>query len=675
MNTNEFTTYLGNIIQQLQEGRVVEVAGFGILRVEKHNESISVDSSTHRRMLLPPRLVVTYTDGAEGTLTDALFLAIRSELTAHGEADLPGFGTFRLSTDDVTTFTPCETLRRYINRPFEQFEAVQLNDGVEFEDTEEVEVASSTAGVVEETSAETSTHTIGVVEETAAPVAAVPTADVVTTASVVVETAEPPVVTAESPSVEALPADSSADVTPTTTAAVVEETATEISTQTAAVVEETPAAPVTAEAPSVEAVPADSSADTTPTTASSVVEATAETSSTTAAVVEEAPAAPVVAEAPSVEAVPAESGNVDTEENPAAPVDDPLQRLIDQAVEERQNRERIVADIYRRKEETAAEEEKPVAPQPQRPPKRKKGLSARATRRITNTIVALVFISIFACGYMVLKMYFPEMFDSEAVNDWGGEDHTARDFQQIVLADTILPVLPDTVQEEEVKTDTNLIDDSVALTTLAAMEVMNGGDIRPSAVREVKAPAASPTNERAAATQQNSSAATSANSLKQQAATQQQTAAAQQQTAAAKVAAAAAKQTATSAAGKQSTAQQQATAAKNAAATAKPAISQSAAQQTATATKQSQTTTGTAAKSSQAALNAPVHPDSVSYKVVGTKATHVLQPGETLTRVSLKYYGTKDLYPYIVQYNKKILANPNNVPVGTSLLIPELQKK
>jgi nucleoid DNA-binding protein len=645
MNTNEFTTYLGNIIQQLQEGRVVEVAGFGILRVEKHNESISVDSSTHRRMLLPPRLVVTYTDGAEGTLTDALFLAIRSELTAHGEADLPGFGTFRLSTDGVTTFTPCETLRRYINRPFEQFEAVQLNDGVEFEDTEEVEVASSTAGVVEETSAETSTHTTGVVEETAAPVAAVPTADVVTTANVVVEAAETPVVVDEA-SVAAVPADSSADVTPTTTAAVVEETATEISTQTAAVVEETPAAPVTDEAPSVEAVPADSSADTTPTIASSVVEA-----------------------------VPAESGNVDTEENPAAPVDDPLQRLIDQAVEERQNRERIVADIYRRKEETAAEEEKPVAPQPQRPPKRKKGLSARATRRITNTIVALVFISIFACGYMVLKMYFPEMFDSEAVNDWGGEDHTARDFQQIVLADTILPVLPDTVQEEEVKTDTNLIDDSVALTTLAAMEVMNGGDIRPSAVREVKAPAASPANERAAATQQNGSAATSANSLKQQAATQQQTAAAQQQTAAAKVAAAAAKQTATSAAGKQSTAQQQATAAKNAAATAKPATSQSAAQQTATATKQSQTTTGTAVKSSQAALNAPVHPDSVSYKVVGTKATHVLQPGETLTRVSLKYYGTKDLYPYIVQYNKKILVNPNNVPVGTSLLIPELQKK
>lgn len=623
---------------------MVEVAGFGILRVEKHNESISVDSSTHRRMLLPPRLVVTYTDGAEGTLTDALFLAIRSELTAHGEADLPGFGTFRLSTDGLTTFTPCETLRRYINRPFEQFEAVQLNDGVEFEDTEEVEVASSAAGVVEETPAETSSQTAGVVEEAATPVAAVPTADVVTTANAVVEAAETPVVVDEA-SVAAVPADNFADTTPATTAAIAEETATEISTQTAAVVEEALAAPVVAEAPSVEAVPADSSADTTSTTASSVVEA-----------------------------VPAESGNVDTEENPAAPVDDPLQRLIDQAVEERQNRERIVADIYRRKEETAAEEEKPVAPQPQRPPKRKKGLSARAIRRITNTIVALVFISIFACGYMVLKMYFPEMFDSEAINDWGGEDHTARDFQQIVLADTILPVLPDTVQEEEVKTDTNLIDDSVALTTLAAMEVLNGGDIRPTAVREVKAPAASPANERAAATQQNSSVATSANALKQQSAAQQQAAAAQQQTAAAKVAAAAAKQTATSAAGKQQTASQQATAAKNAAA-AKPATSQSAAQQTATATKQSQTTTGAAAKSSQAALNAPVHPDSVSYKVVGTKATHVLQPGETLTRVSLKYYGTKDLYPYIVQYNKKILANPNNVPVGTSLLIPELQKK
>jgi nucleoid-associated protein YgaU len=61
--------------------------------------------------------------------------------------------------------------------------------------------------------------------------------------------------------------------------------------------------------------------------------------------------------------------------------------------------------------------------------------------------------------------------------------------------------------------------------------------------------------------------------------------------------------------------------------------------------------------------------------VVGTKATHILQPGETLTRVSLKFYGTKDLYPYIVSYNRNVILDPNNVPVGTTLRIPELVKK
>lgn len=71
----------------------------------------------------------------------------------------------------------------------------------------------------------------------------------------------------------------------------------------------------------------------------------------------------------------------------------------------------------------------------------------------------------------------------------------------------------------------------------------------------------------------------------------------------------------------------------------------------------------------------PVKPDSVSYKISGTKATHIVKEGETLTRVSLRFYGTKDLWPYIVQHNRDIIKNPDNVPYGTTLRIPELVKR
>ncbi|MEG1659785.1 MAG: HU family DNA-binding protein [Bacteroides sp.] len=71
----------------------------------------------------------------------------------------------------------------------------------------------------------------------------------------------------------------------------------------------------------------------------------------------------------------------------------------------------------------------------------------------------------------------------------------------------------------------------------------------------------------------------------------------------------------------------------------------------------------------------PVKVDSAVYKIMGTKATHVMKEGETLTRVSLRYYGTKALWSYIVQHNQSIIKDPNNVPYGTKLNIPELVKK
>ena len=64
--------------------------------------------------------------------------------------------------------------------------------------------------------------------------------------------------------------------------------------------------------------------------------------------------------------------------------------------------------------------------------------------------------------------------------------------------------------------------------------------------------------------------------------------------------------------------------------------------------------------------------DTTDYVIVGTKATHTLQNGETIIRVALKYYGSKNFWPYIAKHNEKTIKNENNVPVGTKLLIPEL---
>lgn len=71
----------------------------------------------------------------------------------------------------------------------------------------------------------------------------------------------------------------------------------------------------------------------------------------------------------------------------------------------------------------------------------------------------------------------------------------------------------------------------------------------------------------------------------------------------------------------------------------------------------------------------PIIPDSTNYKIVGTKTTYTIREGETLTKLALRFYGTKALWPYIVKYNLDIIKNPDNVPYGTVLRIPELLHK
>ena len=63
--------------------------------------------------------------------------------------------------------------------------------------------------------------------------------------------------------------------------------------------------------------------------------------------------------------------------------------------------------------------------------------------------------------------------------------------------------------------------------------------------------------------------------------------------------------------------------------------------------------------------------DTLLYTAKGTIETHIVAENETLTRIALKYYGDKRLWPYIVQYNK--LANPNGLCKGMELEIPQLE--
>lgn len=87
------------------------------------------------------------------------------------------------------------------------------------------------------------------------------------------------------------------------------------------------------------------------------------------------------------------------------------------------------------------------------------------------------------------------------------------------------------------------------------------------------------------------------------------------------------------------------------------------------------TPTKTENKVVQQQPSASAYLDSASYKITGTKTKYTIKEGETLTRVSLQFYGTKAMWPYIVKHNPDVIKNPNNVPYGTTIKIPELIKE
>lgn len=82
-------------------------------------------------------------------------------------------------------------------------------------------------------------------------------------------------------------------------------------------------------------------------------------------------------------------------------------------------------------------------------------------------------------------------------------------------------------------------------------------------------------------------------------------------------------------------------------------------------------------KEKTAQINTPVKsemPTDIVYVIVGELTKHTLQKGETMAKLAQKYYGNRFLWNYIARYNTQ-LKDPDNVPVGEVLKIPQLQPK
>lgn len=61
------------------------------------------------------------------------------------------------------------------------------------------------------------------------------------------------------------------------------------------------------------------------------------------------------------------------------------------------------------------------------------------------------------------------------------------------------------------------------------------------------------------------------------------------------------------------------------------------------------------------------------YVIVGTRKTHVMKPGEFITRIAIQEYGDKEFAQYIIVHNA--FPDPDNVPVDMEIKLPELKKK
>ncbi len=162
--------------QKFDEGIGVSIASFGVFEIKKRMERIVVNPSSGQRMLVPPKIVVTFkaetsarktanvpkgfvdisdfgrvlteryglNDNDAFSFVHFMFATVSEELLVHPGATvkIKGLGTFKTGRGKYS-FSPEVMLRDRINRPFLQFETVILNDGVDFSEMDEEDFADS----------------------------------------------------------------------------------------------------------------------------------------------------------------------------------------------------------------------------------------------------------------------------------------------------------------------------------------------------------------------------------------------------------------------------------------------------------------------------------------------------------------------------------------------------
>lgn len=67
--------------------------------------------------------------------------------------------------------------------------------------------------------------------------------------------------------------------------------------------------------------------------------------------------------------------------------------------------------------------------------------------------------------------------------------------------------------------------------------------------------------------------------------------------------------------------------------------------------------------------------ENVEYAIAGTITTLTLEPGQTLVKLALKYYGSKNFWSYIMQHNPDVIKDADIVPIGATIKIPKLEPK
>lgn len=77
--------------------------------------------------------------------------------------------------------------------------------------------------------------------------------------------------------------------------------------------------------------------------------------------------------------------------------------------------------------------------------------------------------------------------------------------------------------------------------------------------------------------------------------------------------------------------------------------------------------------SSKSVSNPSRYDENKSYKITALKCNHKVKAGESLRIISLKYYGTKKFWHYILTYNQKNVPDMNFIQPGMNIKIPELK--